>query len=225
MNDDMIFDPFAEPMAEPCNCEKVRPEVIGRNIPAVISPECELYICDWCCFIRMFGMADALAKIEKKIIGERPSLAEQDADDFEDDSGLEDLEDWGAFSDEGIQAGCHSNCDYEMSETYRRECNEDDRMRRFFGATITFARESLNLSVKMLAEYLELPEYIIENLEAGAESITYKPVDAEKNLSWMRVAVPTDTERCERDKKWWEGRRDEEIEEKIRDFLLEYIGQ
>ena len=155
MNNELIYDPFAG--AEVCNCKTMRPKEIETIIPKGFSEEDEFYVCNWCRFIRKFGMVDALADIEKEISDET-EVDDVEYEEWENMQGLRDLEDWGAFSDEGIMPGCHSDyyCEFDLEE-YK----EYERMRQFFGGVFKYARESVGLSTKKLAECMKLPEYII----------------------------------------------------------------
>lgn len=225
MNNEIDFDPFVN--SRPiCNCQKFQPKQIERITPTDCTDECETYICRWCKFIRDFGMTAYLENIEKEIFKDFAKKSSNDKDMYSDDEciTMEDLENWGAFSDEGIMEGCHSSfsIDAEMGENFSRDYEEYERMRRFFGKTTTLAREYLNLSVKELAEYLKIPEYIIENLEAGEESIKYRQQKSSGIVHSIAVAVPVTTARKERDREWWEDKQDTEIEEKIQEFLIEY---
>lgn len=216
MNNELIYDPFAG--AEVCNCKTIRPKEIETIIPKGFSEEDEFYVCNWCRFIRKFGMVDALSDIEKEISGET-EVDDVEYEEWENMQGLRDLEDWGAFSDEGIMPGCHSDyyCGFDLEE-YK----EYERMRQFFGAVLKFARESVGLSTKKLAECMKLPEYIIENIENGEEYIKDKARESVLTVSPILVEIPVTSANSVIEKQWWEELYDSDIERKILDFLLEY---
>lgn len=221
MNNEEFFDPFAGAVV--CDCTK-RPEVIGRIIPTAFGDEEECFICGWCQFVRDFGMEDNLEDIESKTIAKpmkNNTYDEYDAyeDEYLDNLyGLEDLEDYGAFSDEGIMPGCHS--DYAFSEfgnleEFCRNYQECENMRKFFGGVIAFARESLGLSVECLAEETSLPKYIIENIEAGEADIK---VEDMTSITPVSLACASDVPK--RKRLWWEDKGETEIEEVVKNYLI-----
>ena len=216
MNNELIYDPFAG--AEVCNCKTMRPKEIETIIPQGFSEEGKFYVCNWCSFIRKFGMVDALADIEKGISDET-EVDDVEYEEWENVKGLRDLEDWGAFSDEGIMPGCHSDyyCEFDLEE-YK----EYERMRQFFGGVFKYARESVGLSNKKLAEFLDIPEYILENLESGEADITYNQTATVVSVCPIPVATQVASDNQVNKRKWWEDLPDEVIEENIQCFLLKY---
>jgi hypothetical protein len=164
------------------------------------------------------NLENALADIEKEISDET-EVDDVEYEEWENMQGLRDLEDWGAFSDEGIMPGCHSDyyCGFDLEE-YK----EYERMRQFFGGVFKYARESVGLSTKKLAECMKLPEYIIENIENGEEYIKDKAKESVLTVSPILVEIPVTSANSVIEKQWWEELYDSDIERKILDFLLEY---
>lgn len=194
MSEERISDPFEGSVV--CECETTMPEEIKKIIPKAYTEEDMPYLCNWCEFVRQFGMAGELESIMKRTV--KPVTQT-----MPDDSAA------------GMEMGIWFVRDYE----------EYANMRAFFGAVVMQARESLKLSRKDVSEKLDLPEYVLENLERGEEEIQYKrEEDCTAAIISSRV-VPirelSEEEAACLKRKWWEGKQDIEIEALICNFLLE----
>ena len=221
MNNEEFYDPFAGAVVYD---RTMIPEVIERIIPIAFGDEDEHYIYKWCDFVRDFGMEDSLEDIESKTVVKpvkRTTYDEYKEAYLENLYGLEDLEDYGAFSDEGIMPGCHSDYNYgEVGNVkeYLRDYQEYENMRKFFGGVIAFAREYLDLSVECLAEETSLPKYIIENIEAGEEGIKSKGMTSIASIKPISLVCASDVPK--RKRLWWEDKCDTEIEDVVKNYLI-----
>ncbi len=150
---------------------------------------------------------------------------EEEKMDDSEDWGLEDLEDFGAFTDEGIMEGCYSDAFDELGADFFRNMTEYEIMHQFFGRMISFARMSLGLTEKEMADAMDMPQYIVTNLEAGKDNLAcnYEEYPDGYVLPMAYPAGPEDAQKMATVKiEWWQGKGNREIEEKILEFLLEY---
>ena len=134
-----------------------------------------------------------------------------------------ELEDAGAFSDEGIMPGCHSR-DWEY-ESEVKGIMQEFRDMAFVGQCIKLAREKAGVSAEVLARGLEIPESFIDDIENGEYISRYgeKSVDSSL-LSIIPIPVPEpvgDSERdqTKRERTWWQDCSDDSIKEKVADYL------
>ncbi len=137
--------------------------------------------------------------------------------------GIEDLEDWGAFSDEGIMPGCHSNLTNSGYEI--REQKEFLKRMKEIGLIIKATREKIGLSIAELAKAMDMPEYMEENIENG-EVYFLDKYDSNSNME--KIAVPITAvdhnmqlngDNCDEVKKWWKSCDDYELREEVWKYL------
>lgn len=192
MNKEKKYNPFEGALI--CDCEKDRPEIINSVIPSAYDKDDEAYcyVCDWCRFIRKLGMADELESIKKNTT--KP-ISKTD--------------------------NSYNDC-LEYGYNYVQNYEECANMRAFFGGIATHVREGLNLSISDVAAELNLPEYIISNLEKGEEDIKHKcsPFTYASVTPVMEVTCDKLTQENHYEREWWEDKNDIEIEAVIREFLL-----
>ena len=203
-------------------CKKDTPESMKGFIDENACDEDELYYCFWCDFIQSTGIDEDIAKQLKKAAEKTKHI------DYEEDGeafvAMWDLEDGGAFSDEGIMPGCHSGYwDYEMEI---REFAKEFEDMEFVGSLLKNAREKIQLSVEEMARRLKVPETFINDIESGqyinrhgdADFISDIPVAVSGPVS----AVSADKHEVKRE--WWHGCSDSEIREKIANYLSYVIN-
>lgn len=201
-------------------CSAVTPEAMKFFIADEFDAYDEVYYCQWCNFIQATGIDDLL--VVKK---EENSEAEDYEEDYEDDGmdALWELEDAGAFSDEGIMPGCHSNDWYYDSEV--RGIMQEFKDMAFVGECIQLAREKAGLSVEALANELEIPESFIHDIEQGEYISRYgnsASMEPALPVSVVAVPVPVKESECtkeETERPWWQDCNDDRIKEKIADYI------
>lgn len=143
-------------------CSGVMSEAMKDIIPDGVWAVDEIFYCHWCDFIQTTGIDDLLVAKDKNIVSE-----EDEYEEYEDDGmdGLWELEDAGAFSDEGIMPGCHSGCwDYESEIN---DIEQEFKDMAFVGKCIKVAREKAGLSIEELANRMDMPESFITDIENG----------------------------------------------------------
>lgn len=134
-----------------------------QALPFVTHEEDEL--CEWCRLAARIGIDDEKlfrGLAEKKRAGRAAGSSKLTGYDTDALSGLEDLEDFGAFADEGIMPGCHSSSSYEM-----REMEDLSRRMAEVGALLAAVREKMGLSTAELAAKADLPEEFVQEIEKG----------------------------------------------------------
>ena len=203
-------------------CSAITPEAMKDFIPDEVMWCDEHYYCEWCDFIQVTGIDKILVEYQKEKASKKVVRCQEEDDGL---GALWDLEDAGAFADEGIMPGCHSNdWDYKYEfESIEREFAD----MAFVGQCIKLAREKVGVSMESLADKLQIPEHFIHNIENG-EYINFYG-DKLSNLS-LGSAIPVpvipsaENSICiETQKKWWQGCSDYTIKEKIADYLCSVL--
>lgn len=175
-NEDIIYTKY-----KPCErCGKTNVEVLP-----FITDE-EDMMCEWCRLALKAGIDDI------KLFSEKEKQNNMYDDELETLYWMEDMEDWGAFSDEGIMPGCHSTLIDSSMEQYSKRIKE-------IGLLIKAVREKIGLSIAELAKAVDIPEYIEQNIENGE--------------------VYSLGSNCVETKKWWENCDDYEIREEVWKYL------
>ncbi len=175
-NEDSIYIKY-----KPCErCGKTNVEVLP-----FITDE-EDMMCEWCRLALKAGIDDI------KLFSEKEKQNNMYDDELETLYWMEDMEDWGAFSDEGIMPGCHSTLIDSSMEQYSKRIKE-------IGLLIKAVREKIGLSIAELAKAVDIPEYIEQNIENGE--------------------VYSLGSNCVETKKWWENCDDYEIREEVWKYL------
>lgn len=215
------------------DCKAVTPESMKYFICDEVSMEEENFYCNWCEFIRTTGIDSAVIE---SINHEREKRTDSlDIDEYEDDgyAAMRELEDSGAFSDEGIMPGCHSN-DWEYESEMRAISQEFEDM-AFVGKCIRMAREKVGLAIEDISIEFDLPESIIRNIEKG-EYIDYNEAKSYednviyvsvKSITPVAVSAPVDNKVSgERYKAipWWDNLGEWTMREKLADYLREIIN-
>lgn len=203
-------------------CKKGTPESMKGFIDENAREEDEIYYCFWCDFIQSSGIDESIVSQQR----DAAQAMKHNDYDMEDDGSdaMWELEEVGAFSDEGIMPGCHSrDWEYEMES---REIAKEFEDMEFVGSLLKNAREKIQLSVEEMARRLKVPETFINDIESGqyinrhgdAYFISDIPVAASGPVS----AVSADKHEVKRE--WWHGCSDLEITEKIADYLSYVIA-
>lgn len=206
-----------EKLCKGCNV----PESMKSFIDDDIYYGDEVYYCFWCDFIKTTEIDELLVAQGNKTLSNKNDKKI----DYDEEDGLDalwELEDSGAFSDEGIMPGCHS-CDWEYEYEAREVMNEFRHM-AFVGNFIKTAREKAGLSVELLAKQLSMPESILEDIEKGE----YINRSGNKDKGNLIMVPPTPVKECDlskmsRKREWWEDCSDYGIKEKVADFLCDVI--
>lgn len=199
-------------------CKKNTPESMKSFIDEDVSCEDEVYYCFWCNFIQSTGIDESIMKQKAD-----SAKATRHGDyEVEDDGSyaMWELEDTGAFSDEGIMPGCHSR-DWEYESEARGIAKEFADM-EFVGMLLKTAREKIQLSTEELAKRVNLPESFIHDVELGQYINRYG------NMSVMPEPVPVlekiYDEKKDEKREWWQDYSDSQISEKIADYLSYVIN-
>lgn len=229
---DNFDDEIANNKREVCRCEKGyeklckecrvnTPEAMKGFISSDYCDLDEIYYCNWCEFIRAAEIDDLVMEyIRKKSAAKRKYT-----DNYENDGAdaMWELEDAGAFSDEGIMLGCHSgNSDYEFE--MESICKEFEDM-AFVGNLLRIAREKVGMTKEEIANKLDIPESFVTDLEDGQYISRYGESD---NKSIMPIVTPVvvtvandaSIMKCE-EKKWWKDLSDDQIANVIADFIVD----
>lgn len=101
--------------------------------------------------------------IRKGIVGEQEKKSDYEIEIEEGMTALEELENYGAFSDEGIMPGCHSKYDdYDIGvkPQYYEWLQE-------VGYCITLLRGMYDMTLEKFAEDVNISEDIVEQIENG----------------------------------------------------------
>lgn len=199
------------------NCKSVTPESVKEFVADDVSMYDEPYYCYWCEFIRNTDIDDQLMMEEKKA-ALKEKVNYNDEDDGSD--AMWELEDSGAFSDEGIMPGCHSR-DWEL-EYEAKSTMQEFRDMVFIGKCIRLAREKSGMEAKVLADRLKMPESFINEIENGV----YINRDGDKpaeplpeSVMPVHAAMPVKGDTKKEERAWWQGCSDDEIRKKAADYL------
>lgn len=196
-----------------CNCSM--PEGMKDFLKNRYYLDNKEYYCFWCKFIRKTGISDLIVEENRK-----RSYESRYNEENEDFGAMRDLEDFGAFSDEGIMPGCHSGS--WMFESEIESMNQEFEDLQFAGQCIKCSREKIGLYAEELAIKLYMPKSFIENIENGEYikryTIRFMP---NPKIDWDISGFGKDDERKEvdKDKKWWENQSDNAIIEKVANYL------
>ena len=203
-------------------CGAVTPEAVKEFIDEDFCLEDEPHYCYWCNFIQETGIDNLLVEYQKEKAAKKVvKYSEVD----EALGALWDLEDAGAFADEGIMPGCHSNnWDYKFeSESIAKEFED----MAFVGQCIKLAREKAGVSTEILADKLQIPEHFIHEIENGEYINFYSDKSSSLSLGVaMPVPVVTSAEHSnciETQREWWQGCGDYVIKEKIAGYLCSVL--
>lgn len=125
----------------------------------------------------ILGFSDIRHDIFKSNLDNTPEISDVDMEYVEGEAAMIELEDGGAFADEGIMPCCHSGWngfDHELHEMsrYFNELKE-------IGYIIAMLREAFKITLEELAGKLCVPAYVIGNIESGKEECLEKMDDSE----------------------------------------------
>jgi len=201
-------------------CKKITPEAMKSFIDEDVSYEDEIYYCFWCDFIRSTGIDESIMKQKADSAKTtRHSDYEVENDDFD---AMWELEDIGAFSDEGIMPGCHSR-DWEY-ERETRKIAKEIADRELVGMLLKTAREKIQLSTEELAKRVKLPESFIYDLELGQYINRYESINMNVMPKPVSVLETIYDEKKDEKREWWQDYSDLQISEKIADYLSYVIN-
>ena len=147
------------------------------SVPGLMDDELE----EW---YRLINAADDIldfshtdSAVLKSNMNDTTELSDIDMEYLEGEAALMELEDGGAFADEGIMPGCHSGwsgLDHEL-QSISRYFNELEEI----GHIIGMLREAFKMTLEELAGKLCVPAYVIESIESGKEEYREKMEDSE----------------------------------------------
>lgn len=147
------------------------------SIPGLMDDELE----EW---YRLINAADDIldfshtdSAVFKSNMNNTTGLSDIDMEYQEGEAALMELEDGGAFADEGIMPGCHSGwsgLDYEL-QSISRYFNELEEI----GHIIGMLREAFKMTLEELEGRLGIPANVIESIERGNEEGWEKMDDSE----------------------------------------------
>ena len=204
-------------------CRTATPEAMKDFIADDAGDYDELFYCRWCDFIRTTGIDDILVSKDETLSDEKYDDEEYDEEDDGADA-LWELEDAGAFSDEGIMPGCHSgNWDYE-SEI--KDIMQEFADMAFIGQCIKLAREKAGLSIEALANRLEMPESFIEDIENGEYIDRYGKGESSPFIMPIPVPTPIENSECDpikEEEAWWKSCNSDSIKDKVADYLCDLL--
>lgn len=199
-------------------CQNEMPDVLKERITNRVSPEDSGYYCALCEFIRKTGISEQLSEEMKKT-----NDAHSEITDYEEGlDAIVELEDSGAFSDEGLMPGCHSYHSRYDSEI--EGINKEFEEMEFEGKCIYLARKKTGIKKEELAKQLELPEELIDHIENG-QYVKYGGSIEISSITPVPVPCNDSFEKNETKeiKKWWEKASDEEVKEKVMAYLMNNI--
>lgn len=202
-------------------CIRNTPESMKSFIDEEVNHNDEIYYCFWCDFIQSTGIDESIMK--QKADAAKPANHNDHEEEGSGSDAMWELEDAGAFSDEGIMPGCHSqDWEYEMEA---REIAKEFKDMEFVGNLLKTAREKLQISSEELARRLKIPGSFIIDLESGQYINRHGDINIDHI---MPAAVPIDCDNSYEKKKvkreWWQDCDDSAIREKIADYLSHAIN-
>ena len=121
------------------------------------------------------GIKENVSRLPERVIEKKPVLSDAEIEMIESEGTLRELEDEGAFSDEGIMPGCHSYFSvYEdQGIVWHFKCLKE------IGSCVSYLRDIYDFTTEDLAKKLCIPEYVIVNIENGEEDYWNKHDDEE----------------------------------------------
>lgn len=203
---------------KPCiRCRKTNVEAL----PFSVHEEDEM--CEWCRLALKAGIDDFKLFREVEETKRNPYI-NMDDDELEAQFGLEDLEDYGAFTDEGIMPSCHSDSEYGYE---MREMEKYSRRMKEIGRLIKAVREKMGLSIAQLAKAVDMSEYIEQNIENGEVCFLHKETPTPAAVVPVSAASRTvgnnngglNGEHFAEAKKWWEACDENELREEVWKYL------
>lgn len=196
------------------SCTAKMPESMKEFIEDDFVMEDEPHYCNWCNFIRTTEIDElVMENIRKESAAKRKNNV-----DYEDDGAdaIWELEESGAFSDEGIMPGCHyRNWDYECEMVSIAKEFAD---MKFVGNLLRIAREKFGMTKENLASELDIPESFITDLEDGQYISRHGDVDI-RSITPIAEPVVVNTSVVKEEREWWQGVSDDAIVERIADYL------
>lgn len=188
-----------------CNKEIYKVEDIGRIVRKSCYESYDFCICSGCVnhfdksaeddLIEWYRLINAKKGLEGNIIRNGIIKEQEKKSDYEIEieegmAALYELEDYGAFSDEGIMPGCHSkydDCDIAVEKNYAEWANEVCRC-------ITLLRGMYDMTLEKFSEDVNISKDIIEQIDNG-RNYDEEPMDIIKEYFYNKIKIESNDRR------------------------------